>query len=144
MKAIWRANAFGFTLAEVVISTAIAGLTIGGIVYGYIFAARQAEWTGYSLAAQSLAIQRIEQTRAAVWNPYVYPVVDFLQTSNFPARIEVLDIPRSGTNLVYATNVTTIANVSLAPPLRLVRVDCSWKFMDHGSFTNTIITYRSP
>lgn len=132
-----------FTLMEVVISMAIAGLTIGGIISGYILSLRRAEWSAYSLAAHSLAMQRLEQTRAAKWDPQAYPAVDELVAANFPLRIEVLDIPISGTNKVYATNVTTISLLSSSPPLKMIRVDCSWMFQSKGPFTNTLITYRT-
>jgi hypothetical protein len=69
--------------------------------------------------------------------------VDQLVSANFPNVVEVLDIPRSGTNLVYATNYTTIAVISTSPPLKLVRVDCVWNFMNRGPFTNTTVTYRT-
>lgn len=138
-----RARA-AFTLAEVTISLAIAAVSIGGIVYGYISSARRAEWSSYSLAAQSLAMQRVEQTRAAKWDMLAYPVVDELQVTNFPVQREILDIPISGTNTVYATNITTLTTISTSPHLRQVRVDCVWNFMSMGPFTNTVVTYRAP
>lgn len=134
----------GFTLAEVTISLAIAAVSIGGIVYGYISTARRAEWSSYSLAAQSLAMQRQEQTRAAKWDMLAYPVIDELQATNFPVQPEILDIPISGTNSVYATNYTTITTISTSPHLRQIRVDCVWDFMSLGPFTNTVVTYRAP
>jgi len=133
-----------FTLAEVVISIAIAGVICGGIVYGYLGSAQNAEWSCYSLAAESLAMQRIEQARATKWDPRGYPPVDELIPANFPVSIEVLDIPTSGTNWVYATNVTTITTLSMNPPLKMIRVSCSWAFLTRGTFTNTIVTYRGP
>ncbi|MBU6399185.1 MAG: hypothetical protein KGS61_02615 [Verrucomicrobia bacterium] len=134
----------GFTLAEVVIALALATLTVGGIVYGYIQAAERAEWSAYSLAAQSLAMQKIEQTRACKWDPMGYPPTDQLVSSNFPAEVEVMDIPLSGTNLVYATNTTTITAVSVNPALRMIEVECTWAFPRRGVFTNTVVTYRAP
>ncbi|MGZ8899179.1 MAG: type IV pilus modification PilV family protein [Limisphaerales bacterium] len=134
----------GFTLPELVIASAVALLSIGGTIAGYVYTARAAEWSAFSLAANSLAIQRMEQTRAAKWDRQASPVVDRLQQADFPVRIEVLDIPTSGTNFVYATNVTTITSVSTNPPLRMIRVDCSWRFVNGKVFTNTITTYRAP
>ena len=143
-RKLTRATTAAFTLAEVVVSTAIAALVIGGIAYGYLFSSKQAEWSAYSLAAQSLAIQRMEQARAANWDPLSSPLVDELVATNFPAVTEILDIPRSGTNVVYATNLTTITLVSTNPPLKMIRVECVWSYMDRGFFTNSILAYRAP
>ncbi len=134
-----------FTLAEVIVSAGIAVVALGGIIYGYVLSAQRAEWSAYSLAAQSLAMQRLEQTRAAKWDPLGYtPDNDHLTNSYFPIiRTNVLDIPITGTNFVYATNVTTITTLSTTPPLRMIRVDCSWAFPKRGSFTNTVVYYRA-
>lgn len=138
---IQRKRRVGFTLAEVLISLMIIGLATGGILYGYIMAARRAEYSAYNLAAQSLAIQRIEQSRAVPWS---INGEDSLLTSNFTNRVEVLDVPIQGTNITYATNITTITVISTNPPMRMVRVDCIWNFMNKGLTTNTMVTYRSP
>lgn len=122
----------------------IGALLLAGLVTGYVLSAQRAEWSAYSLAANSLAMQRVEQIRAAKWDPLAWPPVDEVVASNFPPSIEVLDIPVSGTNLVYATNTVTIAEVSVQPPLKLVRVDTTWSFGGRGPFTNTMITYRAP
>ncbi|MBI3878357.1 MAG: hypothetical protein HY300_20735 [Verrucomicrobia bacterium] len=113
-------------------------------IYGYTQSAERAEWTGQSLAAQALAVQRAEQTRAAKWDTEAG--VDRLQSTNFPTQITILDLPVSGTNVVYATNFTTISNVSVIPPLlKMIRVDCVWMFMRRARvFTNTVVTYRAP
>jgi len=133
-----------FTLAEVTMSAAIAAMTIAGIAYGYTQSTKRAEWSGYSLAAQAIAVQRMEQTRACRWDPNVG--VDQLVSSNFPVQTVVLDLPVIGTNAAYATNITTISSISTNPPLlRMIRVDCTWTFPTTGRvFTNTIATYRSP
>ena len=136
----WRA----FTLTEVVISLMIAAVTCVSIISGYVFTAQAAEWSAYNLAANSLAMQRMEQTRAAKWDLKASDPVDEFQQTNFPTQIEILDIPISGTNVVRATNVTTITIVSTNPPLRMVRVDCTWEFKNGRLFTNTITTYRGP
>ena len=133
-----------FSLIEVVTSTAIAGIVIGGSIYGYVSAAQRAEWAAYSLAANSLAMQRVEQTRAAKWDPLGFPPVDELIATNFPAQINMLDIPISKTNIVYATNFTTITTITDNPPLKMIRVACAWKFMNRGPFTNVVVTYRAP
>lgn len=143
LKAASRFPESAFTLTEVAISMAISALMVGAIITGYTLSARRAEWSAYSLAAQSLAMQRLEQTRATKWDPAAWPAVDELVSSNFPIRIEILDIPISGTNIVYATNVTSITLLSANPPLKLIRVDCSWRFMSRGPYTNSLTTYRT-
>src|SRR5438093_12475134 len=134
-----------FTLAEVVIAMAITVMSLGGVIAGYIFAARQAEWSAYSLAAQSLASQRLEQTRAAQWLPRSSPALDELVATNFPTVPDnVLDMPVSGTNAAYATNFTTITDVSSGGyKLKMIRVDCVWSFRQRV-YSNTVATYRSP
>lgn len=134
----------GFTLIEVVTSMGVAAITIGAILSGYILSAQRSDWSACSVAAQSLAMQRVEQTRAAKWDTMAYPVVDQLVSSNFPVFVAVLDVPVVDTNVVYATNQTTITTVTTDPPLKMIRVDCSWSLMSRGPFTNTVITYRSP
>jgi type II secretory pathway pseudopilin PulG len=139
-----RRSDAAFTLAEVVISAAIAAMTVSGIIYGYTQSSKRAEWSGYSLAAQALAVQRLEQTRASRWDPD--SAVDQLLAANFAKQTLVLDIPVIGTSFAYATNFTTITDISAVPPLlRMIRVDCAWVFPTTGRvFTNTVATYRSP
>jgi Tfp pilus assembly protein PilV len=133
-----------FTLVEVVISSLIGAVVMAGIIYGYVMSAERTEWSSYYQAAQSIAMQRMEQTRAAKWEVQTMPQTDELQSTNFPVVVKVLDIPSSKTNIVYATNVTRISTVSASPPLKMIQVDCSWKFWKRGVFTNTIVTYRAP
>lgn len=134
----------GFTLAEVVISTGLAAITVGATIYGYVMSTRRAEWSGYSLAANSLALQGMEQARASKWDPLGNPPVDQLVSSNFPTRVNILDIPIQGTNIVYATNFTTISTVQTNPAVKLIRVDTVWRFQGKGPYTNTVVTYRAP
>src|SRR6267378_3010044 len=134
----------GSIMVEAVISIAIAMVAILGSVNGYILSANRAEWSAYSLAAHSLAMQRLEQFRAARWDTVAIPNVDQLVAANFPAQTNTLDVPISGNNLVYAINTTTITTISAKPPLKMVRIDCVWPFTHHGVFTNTIFSYRAP
>jgi Tfp pilus assembly protein PilV len=134
----------GITLVEALIAMMVGGLIMAGVSNGFIQCMRQAEWSSYSLAANSLAIQKLEQARAAKWDRLASPTIDNLISSNFPADVQILDIPISQTNIVYATNFTTILQISTNPPLRMVRVDCVWNFMSRGLFTNTVATYRAP
>jgi Tfp pilus assembly protein PilV len=136
--------AAAFSLPELVIASALAAVGLGGIVYGYIMAAQNAEWAAYHLAAHSLAMQRLEQSRSAKWDLQSTPITDELVGTNFPLIVEVLDIPISKTNVVFATNQTTITTISTTPPLKMVRVDCTWRFMTDRIFTNTVVTYRAP
>ncbi|WP_425499912.1 PulJ/GspJ family protein [Fontisphaera persica] len=133
-----------FTLAEVLIAMSISVLIMGSIVYGYLGTATRAEWNAYSLAAQSLALQRIEQARSCKWDPEASPPIDQLVASNFPPEVNILDIPVSGTNIVYATNFTTITVVSADPPTKCVMVQCVWNFKGRRNYTNTVVTYRAP
>ena len=135
----------GFTLAEILMAMAVIGMTMGGILYGYLMTLRRAEYSAYNLAAQSLAMQRLEQTRAAVWQPSAVTPIDDLVAANYPTDTQILDVPlQGGTNKIYATNYTYITTISTAPPLRMVRIDCVWSFPKKGSITNRIVTYRAP
>ena len=134
----------GFSLLEVVVSMVMIAVTVAAIVTGYIYSARQAELAAYQLAGESLALQRIEQMRAAKWDILTTPEVDELVAANFPTQTNVLDLPQSGGNAVMATNFTTISDLSTTPPLRRLQVSCVWSFPNRGLFTNTIVTYRSP
>jgi len=138
----WRGQ-IGITLVEVVISLAITSISLGAIVAGYIYSAKVAEWSAYSLAANSLAMQRLEQCRAAKFDVLTTPITDELTAANFPDKPEILDVPRSGSNIAYATNYTTISMVSASPPLKMIRVDCVWPFKNQRLYTNTIVTYRA-
>ena len=135
----------GLTIIEVTISVAIAAMTIIATVGGYVFTAKKSEMSGYALAAQSLAVQGVEQTRACKWDLSDVPIVDELVSGSFPPKIEILDLPITGTNVTYATNFTTIGVVSTDPPLKSVRVDCVWRFSAEQPLrTNTIVVYRGP
>ena len=127
---------------EVIFSLAIIGLTAGGIIAGYVQSARMTDWQAHSLAAESLASQRIEQCRAAAWD--TRNSVDQLVSSNFPVVNEQMDLPTVSTNASFANVYTTISTVSTAPPLRMVQADCVWRFPGRGWFTNTMVTYRAP
>ncbi|MBI3881778.1 MAG: hypothetical protein HY301_17150 [Verrucomicrobia bacterium] len=97
-----------FTLFEVLLALGVCAMTIAAVIYGYVQSAKRAEWSAYSLAAQSLTMQRLEMVRACKWDPNSAPAVDQLVASNFPALVNVLDIPTTSSNLnagkLLATN----------------------------------------
>src|SRR5689334_13832302 len=66
----------GMTLVETLVSISIAVLTISGTMNGYVLITRRAEWSAHSLAAHSMALQRMEQIRSAKWDTAAYPQVD--------------------------------------------------------------------
>ena len=137
----------GFTLAEVVISIALAGIAFSGVVYGYVLTSSQAQWSSYSLAAQSLATQGVEQARAAKWDPQAWPSVDELGATNF-TQVSQLDVPVAAGSVLFATNYISVTAVSAVPPLRQLRADCVWTVptgsRTRGTYTNTVITLRAP
>lgn len=136
----------GFTVMEVVVALGISGLIFAIVIRGYLMSADQAEWSAYSLGAQSLANEGVEQARAAKWEPLTYPVVDELGATNY-VQVDRLDVADSGTP-VYATNYISITSVSANPPLRQMRADCVWLMACRGNktrgpFTNTAISFRA-
>ena len=54
------------TLAEILVAVFIVATVFGTVIDGYIVAAKKAQWSGYSLAAQSLSLHSVEQVRSAV------------------------------------------------------------------------------
>ncbi len=138
-------RAKGFTLVEVVVSLAIATLLFSGVIYGYAVITDRAEWSAYSLAAQSLAMQGMEQSRSAKWDPKAWPAVDELGLTNY-TQVETLDVPVSG-QPVLATNYISVTLVSVDPPIRQLRTDCVWRLASgrrsRGPFTNTAVTLRT-
>jgi Tfp pilus assembly protein PilV len=144
---VLRRERDGFTLIEVLIASVLATLTVGAVIYGFIQSAQRAEWSGYHLAAQQLAVQRMEQTRAAKWDPLAFPAVDELVAANFPLNVHVLDVPIVNGSTIFATNRVTITQTSVQPPIRLISVEVTWRFGmgNHGEqvFTNTVATFRA-
>ena len=129
---------------EALVSMLLLGIMVTGVISGFIQTHRMAEWATYDQAAQSLAMQPIEQSRAAIWDPERAVPIDELVTNNFPMTTNVLDVPIAGTNVVYATNTIQIKTISTDPPLRMISVQCTWAFPNRGVFTNSVFTYRAP
>lgn len=134
----------GMTLAEVVIAMFIAGLAVVGIMSGYYYCTHSAEKAGLHLAANARALERLEETRSARWDTASWPKVDMLVASNFPSKTVILDLSGSGGFAVSATLNTEITDISTAPPLKRVRVDCIWLFKGAQRITNTLETCRAP
>jgi type II secretory pathway pseudopilin PulG len=141
-----RRSIAAFTLAEVVVCLAIVALLFGGIITGYMQGAYRAEWAGYNLAAQALAMQQIEQAKTAVWDDQHNEFTNLLQMT-----WATLDLPINGTNRVYATNYVTVTTnqVSSSPDIfvQMVKVDTVWPYIRGGQvlyYTNTVADYFAP
>src|SRR5688572_16723564 len=137
-----RGKQGGFTMVEMITALAIAGISVAGIASGFLQVFMQGQSSAYSLAAHSQAMRGMEQARAAKWDS---GGIDQLgQSTNFPPSIEILDLPMFGNNITYGTNRTIVTTISERPPLRQIKVECSWSFMNRRVFTNSIVTYRAP
>jgi prepilin-type N-terminal cleavage/methylation domain-containing protein len=134
----------GMTLVEVVVAMAISALAVGAIMSGYAFCTTSARKAALSMAANARAMERIEQTRSAKWDTATWPIVDELVATNFPAKTVALDLSGAGVAITPATIQTVITQISAAPPLRRIRVDCIWQFLGVQRVTNTIETCRAP
>lgn len=135
-----------FTLAEVVVCLGIVATVFGGIICAYIQGAQRAEWAGYNLAAQALAIQQIEQAKTAMWDNSHNEFTNILLKT-----WSCLDLPINGTNKIYATNYVQVTTnqVSSSPLLfiYMVKVDTSWPYTRGGRvsyFTNSVADYFAP
>jgi hypothetical protein len=137
----------GISLVETIISFTIAAVVTGSTIVCYLQFAKQAEWSALSMAAQGLALQRLEQTRGAHWDTQASPQTpecNQLVSSNFPVVQVDLSLPASGsTNTPTATVVTLISDLSTNPPLRQIMVQCTWAFKGR-IFTNIVLSYRAP
>jgi hypothetical protein len=149
----------GFTLAEVVIAIMIVMTTFSGIILAYTQTGRRAQWAGYSLAAQALAIQQVEQARSAQWDPGQPGLPNLITNLLLLGRnvsgstvtgysTNILDIPYTGTNFVWATNRVTLRPVSVGPAqVFLIKVQTVWPFTWGNKtrfYTNTVMTYCAP
>ena len=132
------------TMVEVIVALAVAGIALAGIISGYIYCMTSAMKAELTQAAHAKALERIEQTRSAVWAPNRGIPQDDLVASNFPKLVATLDLPGAGTNGTQATIRTAIASISSSPAMRLVHVDCIWIFRGNEWVTNSIETIRAP
>ena len=145
-----RSDQTAFTLIEVVVCLALATMLFGGLLNCHLQSAYRAEWSGYSLAAQSLANQQLEQARSAVWDTMQSPVRNEL-TNLVTKTVAVLDLPVRGTNTVWATNYATVQPISFANSLEvnvyMVHVNTVWPFRwgkKTRYFTNSVADYFAP
>ena len=161
-----RESGFVCTFWELLIAVVIVAVVFGTIIQSYLAVGTREQWTGYSLAAQSMGIQLIEQSRSAVWDMSIgkneVTNLNLMGWSNNASAMTVtgyttniLDVPWKGTNYILATNYVTIRtlyenNYSLVPvQLQLVKVNTVWPFIGwkRGQlryYTNTVITYLAP
>lgn len=164
LRQTWDRGCVAFTLLEVVISSAIVVMVFAGIIKAYVQSGQRLQWTGYSLAAEALAMQTIEQARATVWDPAQTPPVNELTNLNLMGAsynsatltltgftTNILDIPYESTNYVMATNFVTIqmfsVNGNTNVQEQVVTVQTVWPFVVRSSnlcFTNTVSTIVSP
>lgn len=145
---------------EVVVSIAITGVVFASVIRGYVQSAWKAEWSGFSLAAEALNIQQLEQIRAARWDTQGGSTVD--ETTNLNLRSWTyangkytgyswtnLDTPFNSTNnnILFATNYVTLSTITLQTnPLisvKYIQCDTVWKFRAKN-YTNSVATYRAP
>ena len=131
------------TLIEVVIALAITGLMVAGIVSGYMFCTTSTVKDSLYMAANTRAMERLEETRSAIWAPYRATPVDELVATNFTNQVVTLDLAPSDPTATTATLITTISQISTSPAVREVHVDCVWQFRD-ATITNSIETARAP
>ncbi len=149
-----------FNLIEVTMAIMIVATLLGGMTVAYTQATRRAQWTGYQLAAQGLAVQSLEQARAAVWDQSLRKnEITNLNLANWSYSGGVmtgyswtnLDLPVNGTNFVRATNFVTVSMLSLSGntnvQVQIIKVQTVWPFL-WGSvsrfYTNAISTYCAP
>lgn len=141
-----RSKRGGFSMVEMMTALAIAGITVAGVASGFVQVLMQGQSSAYSLAAHSMAMRGLEQARAAKWDPGASGGNgdELGVATNFPPYFAPLDLPMSGNNITYGTNRTTITTISAHPPLRQIKVECTWSFMNRRVFTNAVVTYRAP
>jgi len=138
-----RQNQAGMTLIEILIAVAITALTVIGIVRGYEFCLASSVKDSFYMAAIARAQERIEQTHSARWIT-TSPQINELQPSNFPPETVVLDLFAQSTNSLTAILKTTISDITTSPPVKLIHVDCIWRFEGNQWVTNSIETCRAP
>ncbi len=139
-----RVSRAAFTLVELLISIVLLAMVMVGVIYGFVQTNRIAEWSSMSLAAQSYALQGLEQVRSAKWDLWANPIIDVMPAPTNFTQSDTMDIPVSGAPY-YVTNYIKLIQISTSPQVREVWSQCVWTFPLTGQlFTNTVITYRAP
>jgi hypothetical protein len=163
----------GFTLIEVVMALVITTLVFGTMIQTYNLLCKRALWSGYSLAAQAVNSQQIEQFRGAFWNPggstgpagptneiytNLYKNTNGFMGSQYNSGLGLvtgyttnylpLPVP-SGNTVIVITNYVSngLITASGATALMWVSVDTVWPFVAEGTnkfYTNRMVTYFAP
>ena len=123
---------------------ALMALMFGGVMSAYVQTANMSEWSGYSLAAESIAAQQVEVVRAAKWDLQAWPPVDL--TTNVPTTLVLpMDLPVRGSNITYVTIFLTVntLTVSASPPVyvKMITANAVWSYRQRRLYTNTLVTY---
>jgi prepilin-type N-terminal cleavage/methylation domain-containing protein len=142
-----RVSRAAFTLVELLIAVALLTMVMAGAIYGFAQANRLAEWSSMSQAAQSYALQGLEQVRSAKWDLWANPIIDVMPAPTNFTQCDIMDVPMTGSQLTncFVTNYIKLIQISTSPQLREVWSQCVWTFpLTRQSFTNTVITYRAP
>ena len=159
----------GLTMVELLVALIIVAVVFGAIINGYMAGAKKAQWSCYSLAAQSLSLHVLEQTRSAKWDTTGTEITNLtLMNKSFTSSsgatnwvmtgytTNILDIPWNVGNPLLATNYITIQcfnqnNLAGAPTvlMQFVRVDSVWPFNGWGNFslnyyTSSVCTLLGP
>jgi hypothetical protein len=131
----------GLSLCETVISLALTSVSVAAIIDGYVFCTKQAETSALHFAAQAQALERLEELRAARWDPNAFPVLDDI--TNCAPIPRLLDLPGRNAER-WATNYTTVTQVSTTPPIKAIKIETVWGWTNGKLYTNVITTYRGP
>lgn len=138
-------NQSGFTLVESMMSVVIITMFFATVVIGYTRGSEYAQWSGYSLAAQAQSTMQLEEFRSVLWDTQSTPITD--NTTNVPTNlVMMLDLPITGTNVVYATNTATVTGITNGTTIfKMIVINTTWTLPLTGKhFTNTIVAYRAP
>jgi len=155
----------GYTLVEVVFALSIMAMVFAAVMTAYVQGDYFVEQSGFSLAAQTLCVQTLEQAKACVWDPSInkneltnLTLMEWTYNANTGVGTgyctNMLDLPISGTNnVVIATNFVTVQmfylnNVSNPPvKMQMITVNTVWASLMKGVvrvFTNTTATLLAP
>jgi type II secretory pathway pseudopilin PulG len=137
-----RTGQAAFTMIEVTIAAAIAGMVLAGMFEGYNMAGRRAQFSSCNLAANAMAMQQLEQVISVDWvaSSGVNSLLNMSSTN-----LANLCLPSANGNVINCTNYTRVTAISSIPPYDFIEVQCVWSFPTYGgTFTNTIAVLRGP